>query len=1101
MKRIILFLIMATVTIYGAMAFDYHLAYAGINVTGGPGDQMVNVSVWDAQTGGNLLFQENKTVTIYGNFYSDFVNMTLSDYNQTIWVQVEIGANDYDRFKYTPALQAMYCEILDGYNATDLLDNTDNQTLSYDTVNDIISIAGGNQIDITEVDTDTTYSESDKYLTLVSEVFGFDESELNTTIIQLASEYENDTITTDTIWSINSTQLMNSTGYLTINDAYVTSVCELTDTDTDISGFLGVNTSVLRNESGNIGINQTFFDTNYLDNTDAQTISFSNGNLTITGSNDQANITAMTCLAAEDLYCNDCIGGTEIDESTLIGIDTDISGFSGVNTSVLRNESGNIGINQTFFDTNYLDNTDTDVSGFLGVNVSVLRNESGNIGINRSFFDSVYLDDTTIPDTDSNISVTSIDVQKSGSTFTFHIEQENQDGVNLTNLTTTFEDADTTYSSLSEFTDDVGFYHTKANLTELLDDNYADISVVDTDTNESGRFDNLTGTDCGAGRVMTGVNDTGGVVCTADVGTDQTISFSNGNLTISGNDDEANITDMTVTAAKDLLCSDCIGGDEIDESTLVGIDTDISGFSGVNTSVLRNESGYIGLNRSFFDATYLDDTTIPDTDSNISVTSMQFHKDGSVFTLHLEQKDANGVNLTNITATFTDATGSGGNSTTQIRDAINNSGDYNINITGELGGYTAAELLDNTDAQTISFTNGNLTITGSNDQANITSMTCLASTDLYCTDCIGATEIDESTIATGDLNDDDTFIAELDLDTFSELQTQIADEVLIYNNSGTWNLTINCSSIVFDTGQGASAICDGVDANDGGSDISGFLGVNTSVLRNESGNVGINQTFFDTNYLDNTDAQTLSYSNGNITITGSNDQVNISGVLTNHAADNDAHHDLVTITGQDYLTLSTQQITMGEIEPDDLAASDFGDFSCDGDTCTLDSTYITNDTGDYNINITGEISGYTAAELLDNTDAQTVSFSNGNITISGSSDEANITDMTVASARDLLCTDCIGGTEIAELADADISNTLTCSVLTDDDTYATTASAETFDEDITFAKDVIIDLNINLTDSSNIHFNQSNEFPKIYANSSGCIITEVASGSKIAVCP
>ena len=40
-------------------------------------------------------------------------------------------------------------------------------------------------------------------------------------------------------------------------------------------------------------------------------------------------------------------------------------------------------------------------------------------------------------------------------------------------------------SVLSNFTDDVGYFTAENNLTELLDDNYADISVVDTDTNLS----------------------------------------------------------------------------------------------------------------------------------------------------------------------------------------------------------------------------------------------------------------------------------------------------------------------------------------------------------------------------------------------------------------------------------------------------------------------------------------------------------------------------------------------------------------------------------------------------------------------------------------
>lgn len=50
---------------------------------------------------------------------------------------------------------------LDGYEASALLDNTDSQTLSYDAATDVITISGGNSIDITEVDTDTHLTEDE----------------------------------------------------------------------------------------------------------------------------------------------------------------------------------------------------------------------------------------------------------------------------------------------------------------------------------------------------------------------------------------------------------------------------------------------------------------------------------------------------------------------------------------------------------------------------------------------------------------------------------------------------------------------------------------------------------------------------------------------------------------------------------------------------------------------------------------------------------------------------------------------------------------------------------------------------------------------------
>lgn len=52
-------------------------------------------------------------------------------------------------------------------------------------------------------------------------------------------------------------------------------------------------------------------------------------------------------------------------------------------------------------------------------------------------------------------------------------------------------------------------------------------------------------------------------------------------------------------------------------------------------------------------------------------------------------------------------------------------------------------------------------------------------------------------------------------------------------------------------------------------------------------------------------------------------------------------HSAVTLAGEDYLTLSTQQITANAIDPDNLSASDFGSFTCNGTTCTLDNDSIT----------------------------------------------------------------------------------------------------------------------------------------------------------------
>lgn len=48
-------------------------------------------------------------------------------------------------------------------------------------------------------------------------------------------------------------------------------------------------------------------------------------------------------------------------------------------------------------------------------------------------------------------------------------------------------------------------------------------------------------------------------------------------------------------------------------------------------------------------------------------------------------------------------------------------------------------------------------------------------------------------------------------------------------------------------------------------------------------------------------------------------------------------HNAVTLAGEDFLSLSTQLITANAINPDNLAATDFGDFTCNGTTCSFDT--------------------------------------------------------------------------------------------------------------------------------------------------------------------
>lgn len=91
---------------------------------------------------------------------------------------------------------------------------------------------------------------------------------------------------------------------------------------------------------------------------------------------------------------------------------------------------------------------------------------------------------------------------------------------------------------------------------------------------------------------------------------------------------------------------------------------------------------------------------------------------------------------------------------------------------------------------------------------------------------------------------------------------------------------------------------------------------------------------------------------GGVSVTG----INKSLISHNLAASVDvlvsASHDAVTVTGENYASLSGQQITFGTVNDTNLTAEDFGDFTCDSgeDGCLVDANSValgTDTTGNY----------------------------------------------------------------------------------------------------------------------------------------------------------
>jgi hypothetical protein len=98
----------------------------------------------------------------------------------------------------------------------------------------------------------------------------------------------------------------------------------------------------------------------------------------------------------------------------------------------------------------------------------------------------------------------------------------------------------------------------------------------------------------------------------------------------------------------------------------------------------------------------------------------------------------------------------------------------------------------------------------------------------------------------------------------------------------------------------------------------------------------------------------------------------------------------VTLAGEDFLSLTGQQITGNAINPDNLASADFGDFTCNGTSCSMDSY-----TGTLSFATTGTLLGglnaspKTAATYTVGTDAVTESY--GTLFINSDNDAIDFT--------------------------------------------------------------------------------------------------------------
>jgi hypothetical protein len=115
----------------------------------------------------------------------------------------------------------------------------------------------------------------------------------------------------------------------------------------------------------------------------------------------------------------------------------------------------------------------------------------------------------------------------------------------------------------------------------------------------------------------------------------------------------------------------------------------------------------------------------------------------------------------------------------------------------------------------------------------------------------------------------------------------------------------------------------------------------------------------DSGYLTTVDISDDTNLSGDTEIVLTGDALSIASTI---ARDTELHN-AVTLAGEDYLSLATQQITANAIDPDNLSASDFGSFTCNGTTCSLDSGSVdisthTNLAVNSPITLTGDTLGF-----------------------------------------------------------------------------------------------------------------------------------------------
>lgn len=396
---------------------------------------------------------------------------------------------------------------------------------------------------------------------------------------------------------------------------------------------------------------------------------------------------------------------------------------------------------------------------------------------------------------------------------------------------------------------------------------------------------------------------------------------------------------------------------------------------------------------------------------------------------------------------------------------------WSISATGVATGLSGITADSVSFANVTSATNANALVIGTGGSLTTSGSGTITATDLSCTNCIGATEVDESTIAStslsdtaniGYLNQSETINNDWTF-SFAETEDLAVDVSISGTNSGQGEiitLTNSSSSgnqyglyldnavstgttealLVIDNSDTDTAATAGIQfVNAGGGFTAGIDTANATII-----NIGNAGTDFDSSgglAL----ASTLTLSNNTLTCTACIDGTDLgaNSVDDSELVDTLSYSGALTLTGN--LTAndaSADTILIGQSGGTDDTVTIAGDVSITDDQWSISATGVATGIS----GITADSVSFANVTGATNTNALVVG-TGGSLTTSGSG---------TITATDLSCTNCIGATEVDE-------STIASTSLSDTANVAYLNQSETINNDWTFSIAETEDLALNIS--------------------------------------